>query len=343
MSDTTPQHNVGTLVERLRSYESDMARIRGIRLESKSQPHEISTAFVAPEVKKEVQEAAQQYLRSKQIVTPKPVVAKMAQTPAPAPKPVDIPVPQRVSFEQPKNHTFAIILVGIFIIGGLIGTSIYMVKNRISAETPAPVTEKPTAPVVTPVTVPTVANTTSTVQKPSTLNQKTIIADSPTILDEINQEKTQTSGEANSFVSLIFTNEQTKKTLTITEFLDKLSPHLEPWFSRSLTQYYVALHNSPTGWQPVFVFKTNSYQTAYAGMLRWESTMGQDFAGVAATSTASFKDAVIKNHDVRVLVDAKGNRSVFYSFIGTSTIVITTNEASLGETFSRLDPSKVSQ
>jgi hypothetical protein len=104
----------------------------------------------------------------------------------------------------------------------------------------------------------------------------------------------------------------------------------------------IAGHN-----EPFLVFTINSFDTAFAGMLDWESTMEDDLSFLLNTSPVAqnfnqstttdgfnhsdFRDAVIQNHDVRFLpapgdVAAGGDGvRLLYAFPNRNTLIITTS------------------
>ncbi|HEC93982.1 MAG TPA: hypothetical protein ENI56_01240 [Candidatus Kaiserbacteria bacterium] len=105
---------------------------------------------------------------------------------------------------------------------------------------------------------------------------------------------------------------------------------------------------------PFFILRVASYDSAFAGMLRWESSLASDMrtlyptpvASVSATrtatttatqtflantqtlpSSASFVDATIANHTVRVLQNSAGQSILLYGFANKHTLIIARNAA----------------
>ncbi len=95
------------------------------------------------------------------------------------------------------------------------------------------------------------------------------------------------------------------------------------------------------------VFKTSSYETSFAGMLKWEETLQQDLTPFLHASTTpgttTFQDVVIRNKDVRVLKDTTGKAAILYSFPSKDTLVITTDEETFKEIIGRLAPTQFVQ
>ena len=152
------------------------------------------------------------------------------------------------------------------------------------------------------------------------------------------------------------TSNQNSVTLVDTQqFLALLSPTIPVGLLRTLgPQFLLGTHsfNSP---QPFLILKTDSYEQAFAGMLTWEGTMRQDLLPLFAyappahingdMSTTSvqtslsqngFSDAIVENHDARVLRNQSGDIYFLWTFLDRTTIVITTNEYTMREVITRL-------
>ncbi len=99
--------------------------------------------------------------------------------------------------------------------------------------------------------------------------------------------------------------------------------------------------------RPFFVITVESFENAFAGMLKWESFMFDDLASLFSLDVSStqfidrlFEDVVIKNRDARILKDSEGNIVLIYSFIDKETLVIATNEETFDEVVNRLKTPK---
>ncbi|MDB5244981.1 MAG: protein of unknown function with transrane region [Parcubacteria group bacterium] len=113
--------------------------------------------------------------------------------------------------------------------------------------------------------------------------------------------------------------------------------------------------------RPFLVLRVNSYERTFAGMLAWEPDMATGLATffpaytdvstaiVATTSSSSpafpstiaitspfFNDAVVANHDVRILRDAKGRSLILYGYEGKDTLIIARDEAAFTALIARL-------
>lgn len=111
---------------------------------------------------------------------------------------------------------------------------------------------------------------------------------------------------------------------------------------------------------PFFMFRVASYERTFAGMLQWETTIARDlsrfypeypeevpFGTSTASSTIStprmprvFIDAVIDNHDVRVLKDEQGRQLILYGYRDKETLIIARSEKAFSELLARLSSTR---
>lgn len=149
-----------------------------------------------------------------------------------------------------------------------------------------------------------------------------------------------------------------KRLATTQEAMDVLSPNMPDSLSRALQPEFIMGAHVFDGNQAFIVFRTDAYQQAVAGMLDWEYAMRAELSpffdrnprprtpGEATNSTttprvipSSFVDAIVRNHDARVLYNEAGDIILLYAFLDQRTIAVTTNENTLFELASRLkDP-----
>ncbi len=156
------------------------------------------------------------------------------------------------------------------------------------------------------------------------------------------------------------------------EFLQALAPSIPPALVRTLEpQMLLGVHSFDEN-QMFMILKVDSYETAYSGMLAWETSMRGDLSPLftrtpavraaapapAGTTTASstppaqepapvqffggnFIDQIVENHDARVVLNPDGDILLLWTFLDRSTIVITTNELTLREVISRLSQASI--
>lgn len=108
------------------------------------------------------------------------------------------------------------------------------------------------------------------------------------------------------------------------------------------------------------IFKVNSYDNAFAGMLEWENTLDLDFGGILiskkliipakdtkGTTTPTlakkrvFVDRVVQNKDSRVLLDENGSVLMLYTFVDKNTLVLASSDKSLKEVLFRLTTGRI--
>lgn len=139
------------------------------------------------------------------------------------------------------------------------------------------------------------------------------------------------------------------------DFLNAIDVNIPTSFLRSLQPNFMLGIHVFDGNQPFLILKTSFYENAFVGMLEWETNIkdnlsplfnsGEKVSTENATSTLGFSslifsDLIIKNKDTRVLKNENGEAFLIYSFIDRQTILITTNENTFGEVFTRLTSSR---
>jgi hypothetical protein len=138
--------------------------------------------------------------------------------------------------------------------------------------------------------------------------------------------------------------------------LSLLSSNIPSELTRTLTgEYLLGVHSFDDN-QSFLIVGVDSYQQAFSGMLKWERFIKNDLAPLftrtprprtpeelaSTPNTATpqflptpFIDAVVENHDTRVVRDPNGDILLLWTFLDRNTLVITTNEYTLREILSR--------
>ena len=149
------------------------------------------------------------------------------------------------------------------------------------------------------------------------------------------------------------TQETTQQTAQ--NFFSALTPNIPPELLRTLQpEFLLGVHATESN-QPFLLFSVDSYQGGYAGMLLWEKTMQQDlsplFTYTSSERTANqtpptidpsrvlespYIDTILDNHDVRAITNTKGEISFLWTFLDRTTVLITTNPATVHEVITRL-------
>jgi hypothetical protein len=108
-------------------------------------------------------------------------------------------------------------------------------------------------------------------------------------------------------------------------------------FRSLLNPYMLGIYQNGENPEIFVILKTDSYDSAFAGMLEWEKDLGRDitpFFSLPPTS-GTFTDRLIDNRDTRILLDNQGNLVFLYSFLDPNTIVFAQSEASFKEIIDR--------
>ncbi len=81
---------------------------------------------------------------------------------------------------------------------------------------------------------------------------------------------------------------------------------------------------------PFLLIEVDSFENAFAGLLKWEPAMAEDFQGIFTDKLTSvqtdFIDKVSNNKDLRILRTTDNIDALVYTFLDTRTILITTSE-----------------
>ncbi|MEI8061856.1 MAG: hypothetical protein WCG97_00975 [bacterium] len=166
----------------------------------------------------------------------------------------------------------------------------------------------------------------------------------------------------------------TVQKISTSEWFGRLGTHASPQLIRSLGDDYIFGVYGDALKDTFLILNVKSYDSAFAGMLSWESYMNDDIgdliardtstlpvAPTLATSTKSkksattslvrtditdqkvFTDRIIFNKDSRILYEPNGQSRMLYSFIDPKTLVIVSSEAGLREIISRLTTGKITR
>ena len=132
------------------------------------------------------------------------------------------------------------------------------------------------------------------------------------------------------------------------KFLKILYPEVPSTFVDALRpNYALGIFVEDSGRKPFVVFNVDSYQYAFAAMLEWEKDMEKD-AGIFLDTyykgeydlnydgKSHFKDAVLKNYDVRVLYNKDGKVRIVYGFVGRDMLIMAGSAKTFLELASRI-------
>lgn len=132
------------------------------------------------------------------------------------------------------------------------------------------------------------------------------------------------------------TSDEKGKPVNAQDILEILSSKIPADLARSFDgKYMFGVYSFDTN-AAFLIIKTNDYQIAYSGMLRWEKDLVNDIGRIFSTPqnmmgvSPDFTDEEYKNKDLRILKDQNGKSVLLYTFIDRNTIVLTTDENALG-------------
>lgn len=184
------------------------------------------------------------------------------------------------------------------------------------------------------------------------------------LISTINSEFNKYSLEPGAILELIPGQEIGSTTVRMTgsQFIETTGLRMPDILKRSLTdQWMLGVYSgtdlSMTQNFPFILFKTDFFQNAFAGMLRYEPDMIDDLSrildyedkariedNISTTSIASFfgirgnfEDRVILNRDVREFISERGELLFLYTFIDKDTLLITTSEVVIPAIIERIE------
>ena len=184
--------------------------------------------------------------------------------------------------------------------------------------------------------------------------------DKQEILDGINLARTNKYEKDTSFISLPMFRQigTTTAPLITSDLLSLFSSRASDSLVRSLDPRFMfglSVHN---GLQPFLVLRTDSFNTAYAGMLDWETKMTDDIGDLfftkaemldGATTTVTiadslqFKDEIVNNKDVRSVRTKSGKLLMYYSFVNDKLLLLGKDFETIDEVSKRLATSQFKQ
>jgi hypothetical protein len=119
---------------------------------------------------------------------------------------------------------------------------------------------------------------------------------------------------------------------TIAEYLSLVPLQADGSFQRNLTGVtFIGVNQSQVG----IIFELANFETALAGMFRWEQRIVEDFGALIGNSpTGQFVDTTSNNRDIRVATRGDDTELV-YTFIDQNTLLIATDRSVIGEVIDR--------
>ncbi|MBI5817324.1 MAG: hypothetical protein HZB09_02765 [Candidatus Yonathbacteria bacterium] len=170
-------------------------------------------------------------------------------------------------------------------------------------------------------------------------------------------EETGKDQEAGSITNIFLTQTRSQALQTVGigkdiifagVFLNKFFPDAPDELQRSLDNNFMlgVYYDTAKKGHAFLVFKTNSFETSFAGMLSWEKTLLQDLGLIIGSKegTGGFKDLVIRNKDTRALLERGREPVLLYSFVDRNTILVAPDKETFGNILDILNqPKRVTQ
>ncbi len=139
-----------------------------------------------------------------------------------------------------------------------------------------------------------------------------------------------------------------KLIVTAESFLNALDSRAPAVLKRALMPDFIFGFHSSLGNNPFLLFKINSYNNAFAGMLDWEKNMISDLFPIFERydskidkNNYAFQDIIVKNIDVRAILNQEGKIEFAYFFPDRETLAIVNNETTIQEIVRRVQASKL--
>lgn len=90
------------------------------------------------------------------------------------------------------------------------------------------------------------------------------------------------------------------------------------------------------------ILKTDSYESAFAGMLEWEKDLAEDLLPILSGKKVDgvWEDRVEKNKDTRILKEENRNPDLIYAFLDKKTLVIAPDIETFSEVLKRFTAPK---
>lgn len=123
------------------------------------------------------------------------------------------------------------------------------------------------------------------------------------------------------------------KTISAPRFLSALGT-IPDLLGRSVDNPFTlgVIYRADGAARPFLILTTDSFESAFAGMISWEKTMAQDLAAIFQEEEGlpPWKDRVVRGSDARVLLDRTRDPILLYAFPDRRTILVAPDEETFG-------------
>ncbi len=125
-------------------------------------------------------------------------------------------------------------------------------------------------------------------------------------------------------------------------FFELVGNMVPDWMIRSLNDEFMLGIHAWNGNQVFFVFTTNDFDVAFSNTLSWEDSLPDDILPLIGKDTdeevytRQWEDLLIRNRDMRVVRDNKGNIVLAYTFFDSQTLILATSVDTIDEVITRI-------
>ncbi len=332
------------VVRNLRTYQGDVAEAM-----KKNNTSTLSITM-AERKREEAQKKEREEARRQQVPVPQPIATILPQPKRP-PAP---PKKQKVRTGDAAKR-IGTIAVSIFLI--VLGVVVVFGFYTLQKSGPPTVAVNPLDETLVPVTGQV------------SYNANGITRD--TLLEIINFQRNEEEISSGEILHIALAKEQPNTVLsfamTTQEFLDAINVSPPPIVERSLDEELtLGMYHVGTP-EPFILIRLDSFENAFSGMLRWESSLYDDLGiffsrtvlsqtsaatttqggqtsqvvDLAARPTTPFEDITIRNRDARVLRNNRGEIVLLYAFIDREILLITGSDAIFREISQKIQSSRL--
>lgn len=176
------------------------------------------------------------------------------------------------------------------------------------------------------------------------------------LISVLNNERKETEVRPNEiqYLYLNKSNATGLQGITTRELFSILNTKIPPATLRAFDSQFMFGFFRDERIEPFLLIHITSYDNAYDGMLKWESSLVEDVGSLfivlgdpkeflSQDTPYAFEDETFANKDARVLKNSEGKVVLLYSFLDKDTLLITSNENTLKELINKRITQKLIQ
>ncbi len=238
--------------------------------------------------------------------------------------------------ERESRKKTIMLLIGIIVLFGFGTTGALFAYKAYKAKTSLP----------SPQVVPNRFLITEEYEK---LNVLTLNRDS--FIQKIQSEWLPMTGSGVKQIQLEKNSGSTTEIITTADFLNLIRSRAPGSLVRAFDPLFMFGLIDMNPKHTFILIKLDSFDLAFAGMLKWEMDLADDILPLFVPldvsqnvpSQTTFGDLIIRNKDVRILKNSTGQTVLIYTFYDNNMLIITDNENTLKIILDRLDSEKLSR